>query len=949
MKKRIWVIFLCIMITAMLPTVALATDVIILNISDGSIVITSSGYCQGDVEELTPHAGGYMVIQTPGGSTSNTITVESGDIELSLSGVNIKADGQAAIAVKAGAGLNLSLAAGTTNTVWGADGYSGISVVAAWNADAYDSANSAELVISGPGVLIAQGGNATASCGAGAGIGGDGAGESNPDGGDFGIVQIDSGTVQATGGAAYGSGISTNAGAGAGIGGGGIYRNNWSYAGRIFISGGGITAQGGSAVGQYYVGGAAGIGSGASASNSSTMGEDLAIEIIGGTVNATGAVSAAGIGGSANGSSGTITIIGDADITAIGQADNVYGGAGIGGGDNGGSAPIMIAGRAQIFASGSGAAAGIGAGGNGYATAITIQDSAEVIASSTYGAGIGGGGNGSNYALGGNCGAIRLDSSGTIAAYSGSLSQAIGVGYWCRTDASNTIYSQNSLTVGENTGEIWMFTARTDASTFWGQGTGQNNSNIDPIVTAIWYTHPADGGSFPGPGTIVDASPSDGFQWSYADSALSLFSEGNEIASYNYKDGHTLCNWACFRQSPISDITVSPSVLDFSSVREGYAAAPDAQTVVVTNSGNQPITLEQPAATNYDIGKLSKTFLAPGDAATFSVQPQDGLAAGSYDATLAISGSNNLHVQIPVFFEVLVDDETGEGGGRGDRVNSYAILVEDTENGTITSSHNRASHGATVILVVTPEDGYALEALTVSDFGGEEIAVIDKGDGRYSFTMPGSRVVVKALFGEIPARWQSCQRNADCPAYRFVDLDLSLWYHDGIHYCLENGLLEGMSEDIFSPLGTLTRAQAVTVLWRLEGKPAVDETLFFDDVLADKWYSQAVYWAAGEEIVKGYGDGTFRAEAPITREQLAVILYRYAHYKGYNVSVGTGTNLLYFGDAFRISPYAYPALQWTCGAGLLEGNGDGTLNPTGITRRCEFAAMMMRFVELTTP
>lgn len=799
MKKRIWVIFLCIMITALLPTVALATDVMILNISDGSIVITSSGYCQGDVEELTPHAGGYMVIQTPGGSTSNTITVESGDIDLTLSGVNIKADGQAAIAVKAGAGLNLSLAEGTTNTVWGADGYAGISVVAAWNADAYDSANSAELVISGPGVLIAQGGNATASCGAGAGIGGDGAGESNPDGGDFGIVQIDSGTVQATGGAAYGSGISTNAGAGAGIGGGGIYRNNWSYAGRIFISGGGITAQGGSAVGQYYVGGAAGIGS------------------------------------------------------------------------------------------------------------------------------------------------------GTIAAYSGSLSQAIGVGYWCRTDASNTIYSQNSLTVGENTGEIWMFTARTDASTFWGQGTGQNNSNIDPIVTAIWYTHPADGGSFPGPGTIVDASPSDGFQWSYADSALSLFSEGNEIASYNYKDGHTLCNWACFRQSPISDITVSPSVLDFSSVREGYAAAPDAQTVVVTNSGNQPITLEQPAATNYDIGKLSKTFLAPGDAATFSVQPQDGLAAGSYDATLAISGSNNLHVQIPVFFEVLVDDETGEGGGRGDRVNSYAILVEDTENGTITSSHNRASHGATVILVVTPEDGYALEALTVSDFGGEEIAVIDKGDGRYSFTMPGSRVVVKALFGEIPARWQSCQRNADCPAYRFVDLDLSLWYHDGIHYCLENGLLEGMSEDIFSPLGTLTRAQAVTVLWRLEGKPAVDETLFFDDVLADKWYSQAVYWAAGEEIVKGYGDGTFRAEAPITREQLAVILYRYAHYKGYNVSVGTDTNLLYFGDAFRISPYAYPALQWTCGAGLLEGNGDGTLNPTGITRRCEFAAMMMRFVELTTP
>ena len=137
----------------------------------------------------------------------------------------------------------------------------------------------------------------------------------------------------------------------------------------------------------------------------------------------------------------------------------------------------------------------------------------------------------------------------------------------------------------------------------------------------------------------------------------------------------------------------------------------------------------------------------------------------------------------------------------------------------------------------------------------------------------------------------------------------------------------------------------VTILYRQEGKPAVSGTSPFDDVAADQWYTDAVIWASENGIVSGYGDGKFGPTDDITREQFATILYRYAQYKGYDVSVGEDTNVLSYNDAFDVSDWAMPAIQWACGAGLMQGDNQGNLLPGDSATRAQVATLIMRFIE----
>ena len=183
---------------------------------------------------------------------------------------------------------------------------------------------------------------------------------------------------------------------------------------------------------------------------------------------------------------------------------------------------------------------------------------------------------------------------------------------------------------------------------------------------------------------------------------------------------------------------------------------------------------------------------------------------------------------------------------------------------------------------------------------------------------------------------------ADCPSRAFPDLDTSQWYHRYVDYAIENGLMGDAGDGTFSPDRTLTRAQVITVLWRLEGEPQADYTINFTDVAEGAWYTDVVRWAVKEEIMGGYGDGTFGPNDPITWEQLAAILYRYAGYKGYDVSAKDDPARVV--DAAKISSWAYESVQWACGADILE-NGGGTITPTGNTKRCEFAAAITRFME----
>lgn len=183
--------------------------------------------------------------------------------------------------------------------------------------------------------------------------------------------------------------------------------------------------------------------------------------------------------------------------------------------------------------------------------------------------------------------------------------------------------------------------------------------------------------------------------------------------------------------------------------------------------------------------------------------------------------------------------------------------------------------------------------------------------------------------------------NASLP---YTDVKKTDWFFDAVSGVHSGGLMTGTSATTFGPDESTTRAMIVTILYRLADKPETTEENMFTDVNADQYYADAVVWGAANGIVKGNGDGTFEPEGNVTREQLAAFLYRYAQMSGYDVSVGEDTNILSYNDAMEISEYAIPAMQWACGAGLIQGS-DGDLMPGGSATRSEVATILYRFCE----
>ena len=180
----------------------------------------------------------------------------------------------------------------------------------------------------------------------------------------------------------------------------------------------------------------------------------------------------------------------------------------------------------------------------------------------------------------------------------------------------------------------------------------------------------------------------------------------------------------------------------------------------------------------------------------------------------------------------------------------------------------------------------------------------------------------------------------------FEDVTIADWFYDDVMFVCGRGVMQGVSDTRFGPHLTATRAMMATILWRMEGSPAPTAEARFTDVRSGQWYSEAVAWTAQSGVYTGYADGSFRPNDSITREQLAAILYRYAKYKGVDVSVGEDTNILSYADAAEISDYAFPAMQWACGAGIISGTGDGsTLTPQGQATRAQAAVMLTRFCE----
>lgn len=178
--------------------------------------------------------------------------------------------------------------------------------------------------------------------------------------------------------------------------------------------------------------------------------------------------------------------------------------------------------------------------------------------------------------------------------------------------------------------------------------------------------------------------------------------------------------------------------------------------------------------------------------------------------------------------------------------------------------------------------------------------------------------------------------------FLFEDVAEADWFYDAVKFAVESGIMKGVSDTVFSPMEVTTRGSIITMIHRLEAEPEGLAT--FPDVVPDAWYSAAVAWGADHEIVKGYGDGTFAPGESITREQLAAILYRYASFKGYDVSASAELDT--FADGGEVNSWAVDAVRWAVGVGLIQGKSGNRLDPAGTASRGEAAAMMMRFDQL---
>ena len=265
----------------------------------------------------------------------------------------------------------------------------------------------------------------------------------------------------------------------------------------------------------------------------------------------------------------------------------------------------------------------------------------------------------------------------------------------------------------------------------------------------------------------------------------------------------------------------------------------------------------------------------------------------------------------------------------------YTVSVEDTDNGSVKVSPTRASKGSTVTVTVKPDEGYELDKLTVTDKNGDSVKLTDKGDGKYTFQMPASKVTVEAVFTAVEPEPEGLP---------FTDVTSGDWFYDAVAYVYDKGMMEGTTDTTFAPTMNLTRSMIAQVLYNLEERPEAPGAAGFPDVAAGAWYADAVNWAAARGIVKGYDTGAFGPEDSVTREQLAAILYRYAQAKGYDTTQG-GMAVREFSDSASISDWAQTAMSWAVNAQVLSGKGNGVLDPQGTATRAEVAQMLMNFGE----
>lgn len=350
-----------------------------------------------------------------------------------------------------------------------------------------------------------------------------------------------------------------------------------------------------------------------------------------------------------------------------------------------------------------------------------------------------------------------------------------------------------------------------------------------------------------------------------------------------------------FSPFTISAVVAYVGTTAYPSLQEAANAANSGDTIVVKNGASHDLTFT----------------------ATKSVKVKNDTGVA---ITVKFNGTNKDVAKNATETFSYTKPSSGSSGGSSSGKTTYKVTTSAVNNGGVNASPSNAEKGATITLTLSPDKGYKLDKLTVTDGSGKSVSTVKKSDTVYTFTMPASAVTVGVSYAkadETPSKTT------------FNDVSANDWFASAVDYVTGKGMMNGTAANTFSPKANTTRGMLMTVLARHAGE---------DTTGGSVWYEKGMNWAKAN----GVSDGT-NPQVNITREQLAAMLYRYAQNKKYDVS--GAKSLDGYTDAQSVSSYAVPALQWANAAGVVNGKSGSKLDPKGYATRAEVAAMLMRFCE----
>ena len=398
--------------------------------------------------------------------------------------------------------------------------------------------------------------------------------------------------------------------------------------------------------------------------------------------------------------------------------------------------------------------------------------------------------------------------------------------------------------------------------------------------------------------------------------ALVIYAHEPGMARYTQNYQITIKNASVKAEIPVNEATAS-DIAASKADEATYSVTYTAENGTVTGS------IESGASVT---AGTQLTLTATADSGySFDHWTVNGAEAGK-DAQLIVTITDDTQI-VAVFTKNGSSSGGSSSGSSSSR--TYSVTVEDSQNGTVTASPKRAEKGDTVSVTASANSGYELGTISAKDANGNTLKLTDKGSGKYTFTMPASKVTVSAEFTAVQTT----------PA--FADVASGAYYADAVDWAVKNGITNGKANGLFGSNDPCTRAQIVTFLWRAAGSPAPKTTVNpFSDVSAEAYYAKAVLWAVENGITNGTTATTFSPDAACTRAQCVTFLFRGAIANGLE-AVTLQDLISGFSDAASLPGYAMPAMNWALANEIVQGNG-GALMPNGTCTRAQIVTFLYR-------